>query len=449
MLEQRVAAVPRPGRRLRRRRLPRPRRATRGGSSRTTASRTRRCSTAPGSIADRYGVTARAGDVLHRPPGPARRRAHRRHRRRPEGRVPQRGRRRRSARDPARRRRCSPAALALAGPAARVRAARARRSHALEGQIMCPTCHTTLDQSDSRGGAPDRASSSSSGSTRARRSRRSRPSSSTNFGAGILAAPPHKGFDLLAWWLPLGGVIARRARCSPSASGAGAARAAPTSRPPAVRPRRRDRAAARRAAGTIGLMGTRLADRVSRGIRVGDHAVRAAARPGLPLGALERRGGPARRARHARRVVAREPPVHPRLHGRLRRARRGRRGDRQRRVGERADRDRGLRARRARARVRRAAAGAGADPRAGAARRRTPPRLGRAPRRRVRRVRRAVHRHGARRGARARERHGHGAEGRGAPRRVRARARRSRSSSRASRSRARCRRSAGCATATR
>ena len=23
----------------------------------------------------------------------------------------------------------------------------------------------------------------------------------------MLAAPPHKGFDLLAWWLPLGGVI--------------------------------------------------------------------------------------------------------------------------------------------------------------------------------------------------------------------------------------------------
>jgi cytochrome c-type biogenesis protein CcmH len=29
-----------------------------------------------------------------------------------------------------------------------------------------------------------------------------------NFGKGILAAPPRKGFDLLAWWLPLGGVIA-------------------------------------------------------------------------------------------------------------------------------------------------------------------------------------------------------------------------------------------------
>jgi cytochrome c-type biogenesis protein CcmH len=29
-----------------------------------------------------------------------------------------------------------------------------------------------------------------------------------NFGPAILAAPPRKGFDLLAWWLPLGGVIA-------------------------------------------------------------------------------------------------------------------------------------------------------------------------------------------------------------------------------------------------
>jgi cytochrome c-type biogenesis protein CcmH/NrfF len=28
-----------------------------------------------------------------------------------------------------------------------------------------------------------------------------------NFGAGILAAPPRKGFDLLAWWLPLGGIF--------------------------------------------------------------------------------------------------------------------------------------------------------------------------------------------------------------------------------------------------
>ena len=29
-----------------------------------------------------------------------------------------------------------------------------------------------------------------------------------DYGDRILAAPPHKGFDLLAWWLPLGGIIA-------------------------------------------------------------------------------------------------------------------------------------------------------------------------------------------------------------------------------------------------
>ena len=28
-----------------------------------------------------------------------------------------------------------------------------------------------------------------------------------NYGQQILAAPSHNGFDLLAWWLPLGGVI--------------------------------------------------------------------------------------------------------------------------------------------------------------------------------------------------------------------------------------------------
>jgi cytochrome c-type biogenesis protein CcmH/NrfF len=28
------------------------------------------------------------------------------------------------------------------------------------------------------------------------------------YGAGILAAPSHKGLDLLAWWLPIVGVLA-------------------------------------------------------------------------------------------------------------------------------------------------------------------------------------------------------------------------------------------------
>jgi cytochrome c-type biogenesis protein CcmH/NrfF len=99
------------------------------------------------------------------------------------------------------------AALALVGPAAAA-CAHPRTSIAyLEGQVMCPTCHTTLDQSDS------------AAAQRIERYIQMRIDECAtagqieselvqNFGAGILAAPPHKGFDLLAWWLPLGGIIA-------------------------------------------------------------------------------------------------------------------------------------------------------------------------------------------------------------------------------------------------
>jgi cytochrome c-type biogenesis protein CcmH/NrfF len=76
----------------------------------------------------------------------------------------------------------------------------------MEGQIMCPTCHTTLDQSDA------------AAAQRIKRYIQMRIDQCAtagqikselvaNFGAGILAAPPHKGFDLLAWWLPLGGIL--------------------------------------------------------------------------------------------------------------------------------------------------------------------------------------------------------------------------------------------------
>jgi cytochrome c-type biogenesis protein CcmH len=99
------------------------------------------------------------------------------------------------------------AALALAGPAAAA-CAHPRTSLAyLEGQIMCPTCHTTLDQSDSDAARQIEAyiqkridECATAGQIKSELV--------ANFGAGILAAPPHKGFDLLAWWLPLGGVIA-------------------------------------------------------------------------------------------------------------------------------------------------------------------------------------------------------------------------------------------------
>lgn len=76
----------------------------------------------------------------------------------------------------------------------------------LEGEVMCPVCNTTLDQSsspaarqiktfisqriaagDSKDGIKDRLVA--------------------EYGPQILAAPPKKGFDLLAWLLPIVGVL--------------------------------------------------------------------------------------------------------------------------------------------------------------------------------------------------------------------------------------------------
>ncbi len=99
------------------------------------------------------------------------------------------------------------AALALAGPAAAA-CAHPRASLAyLEGQIMCPTCHTTLDQSDSA------AARQIEGFIRQKiaacwTAQQIESALVANYGKAILAAPPHEGFDLLAWWLPIAGVLA-------------------------------------------------------------------------------------------------------------------------------------------------------------------------------------------------------------------------------------------------
>ena len=98
------------------------------------------------------------------------------------------------------------AALVFAGSAAACAHPRASLP-SLEGQIMCLTCHTTLDQSDSPFAQRvdryiqkriDQCATAS----------QIKSELVGMFGAGILAAPPHKGFDLLAWWLPLGGIVA-------------------------------------------------------------------------------------------------------------------------------------------------------------------------------------------------------------------------------------------------
>jgi cytochrome c-type biogenesis protein CcmH/NrfF len=98
------------------------------------------------------------------------------------------------------------AALVLAGSAAAACQHPKTSLASLEGQVMCPTCHTTLDQSNSDAARRivhyirmriDQCATAD----------QIKSDLVQNFGAGILAAPPHKGFDLLAWWLPLGGIM--------------------------------------------------------------------------------------------------------------------------------------------------------------------------------------------------------------------------------------------------
>jgi cytochrome c-type biogenesis protein CcmH len=97
-------------------------------------------------------------------------------------------------------------ALVFAAPAAAA-CAHPRTSLAyLEGQVMCPTCHTTLDQSDSA--AAQRIELFISRKIAACWTAKQIESALVaNYGPPILAAPSHKGFDLLAWWLPIAGVL--------------------------------------------------------------------------------------------------------------------------------------------------------------------------------------------------------------------------------------------------
>ena len=95
------------------------------------------------------------------------------------------------------------AALALAAPAL------ASETHPtlneLEGEVMCPTCHTTIDQSSSAIANRIRQFiivRIKAGDTRSEIKR----ALVAQFGEAVLAAPPRKGFDLLAWWLPFAGL---------------------------------------------------------------------------------------------------------------------------------------------------------------------------------------------------------------------------------------------------
>jgi cytochrome c-type biogenesis protein CcmH/NrfF len=97
-------------------------------------------------------------------------------------------------------------ALVFAAPASACAHPRTSLTY-LEGQVMCPTCHTTLDQSDSQ--AAHQIEVFISRKIAACWTVPQIESALVaNYGQGILAAPSHKGFDLLAWWLPIAGVLA-------------------------------------------------------------------------------------------------------------------------------------------------------------------------------------------------------------------------------------------------
>jgi cytochrome c-type biogenesis protein CcmH len=97
------------------------------------------------------------------------------------------------------------AALAFAAPAAACAHPRTSLSF-LEGQVMCPTCHTTLDMSDSAA-AQQIKTSIAKRIAACQTAQQIETALVKNYGQAILAEPSHKGFDLLAWWLPIVAVL--------------------------------------------------------------------------------------------------------------------------------------------------------------------------------------------------------------------------------------------------
>jgi cytochrome c-type biogenesis protein CcmH len=95
-------------------------------------------------------------------------------------------------------------ALVLATPAS---AGEARPTLAeLEAEIICPTCQTTLDQSDApiaRRMKTFIAARIAAGDTKSEIKQRL----VDQFGTGVLASPPKKGFNLLVWVLPPVGLV--------------------------------------------------------------------------------------------------------------------------------------------------------------------------------------------------------------------------------------------------
>jgi cytochrome c-type biogenesis protein CcmH len=97
------------------------------------------------------------------------------------------------------------AALALA-PAALACTPRASQA-SLESKLVCIQCHTTLDESDSPF-AQELKAEVARRIARCQSERQILDAMVAEFGATVLSTPQTHGFDLLAWVLPLGGILA-------------------------------------------------------------------------------------------------------------------------------------------------------------------------------------------------------------------------------------------------
>jgi cytochrome c-type biogenesis protein CcmH len=77
----------------------------------------------------------------------------------------------------------------------------------LEGELVCPTCHTTLDQSNAPVAERMKefvAARIAAGDTKSE----IKDQLVAQFGRGVLAAPEKEGFDLIAWVLPIAALLA-------------------------------------------------------------------------------------------------------------------------------------------------------------------------------------------------------------------------------------------------
>jgi cytochrome c-type biogenesis protein CcmH len=97
------------------------------------------------------------------------------------------------------------AALVLAAPAAAACKQQGSQAY-LETRLVCITCHTTLDESDSTFAVEMKQEI-------ARQIKACRTNSQiidsmvSQFGPAVLSTPQTHGFDLIAWVLPIGGIL--------------------------------------------------------------------------------------------------------------------------------------------------------------------------------------------------------------------------------------------------